>query len=195
MNVSDVLKQASSSKKRATATDMVEIPVPPELLVKHAMKYEAHKSAKADLALSEEELLNEVKPRYIEAVKKNYVNSARLRAGDVEATVSWKDAYKKIPIEKRADIENIVGDKYHDFFQEINDIHVKSDIAADPKALEELIEAIGPDNFSKYFDVEQVIKPTSRFTQERYRSLTEEVNQDLQTVGVQQHSPAIRVKS
>ena len=195
MNVNDVLKKAATKKSHKPSTEMVEIEAPPGLLSKHKVKHDALKSAKADLALSEEELLNSVKPQYREALKKKYVNSARLTEDDIEATVSWKDAYTKIPIEKIGELKKIVGEEsYNDYFEEINNIVVKADITNDEDALAELIKAVGPDTFAKYFDVTQHVKPTTRFTQERYRNLTDETNEQLD-ITVRQYKPSVRMKS
>lgn len=195
MNVTDVLKKAAAKKSTRPSTDMVEIPVPPGLLTKHKEKYDAAKAAKADLELSEEELLQEVTPAYVTRLKERYINSARVSENDIEATISWKDAYSKVPIEKSAEIRDLVGDeKYDDYFKEVNEIVVKDDVASNPKLLEELIKAVGPDTFSKYFDVAQHIKPTSRFTEERHRTLSPEVNGQLD-VTVRQYKPAVCVKA
>lgn len=192
--VNDVLKKAAATKKVRPATDMVEIEAPPGLLSKHKIKYDALKSAKADLVLSEEELLSSVKPQYREAIKKRYVNSARLNEDDIEATVSWKDAYTKIPVEKMDDLKKAVGENYNDYFEEVNQIVVKSDVTNDEEALAELIKVVGPDTFAKYFDVTQHIKPTTRFTQERYRDLPDDVNEQLD-ITVRQYKPSVRMKS
>lgn len=195
MNVTDVLKKAAAKKSSRPTTDMVEIPVPPGLLTRHKEKYDAAKAAKADLELSEEELLQEVTPAYVTRLKERYVSSAKLTEGEVEATVSWKDAYSKVPIEKGEDIRDLVGDeKFENYFKEVNEIVVKEDVASNPKLLEELIRAVGPDVFSKYFDVAQHIKPTSRFTEERHRTLSPEVNAQLD-IAVRQYKPAVRIKS
>lgn len=194
MSVNDLLKKAAAKKGTKPTTDMVEIPVPPGLLLNHKIKYDVAKAAKAELELSEEELLSSVKPEYVKTLKDRYVNSARLAEGDVEATVSWKDAYSKIPTEKAEEIRNLVGDQYEDYFKEVNEIVVKEDVAANEDLLTRLIEAIGPDTFEKFFDVAQHIRPTSRFTQERYRELSPEVNNQLD-VTVRQYKPAVRVKA
>jgi hypothetical protein len=194
MNVTDVLKKAAAKKTIKPSTDMVEITVPPGLLAKHKAKYDAAKAAKADLELSEEELLGEVTPQYTSKLKERYVNSARVIEEDVEATISWKDAYSKIPIEKSDEIKKLTGDKFSEYFKEVNEIVVREDVASNPKLLEELVEAVGPDTFSKFFDVEQHVRPTTRFTEERHRTLSPEVNQQLD-VTVRQYKPAVRIKS
>lgn len=193
MNVTDILKKATKKNVRPSP-DMVEIPVPPGLLIKHKEKYDAAKSAKADLDLSEEELLQEVTPVYITKLKEKYVTSAKVSEGDIEATISWKDAYSKVPIERSEEIRELVGDKFDDYFKEVNEIVVREDVAANPELLEELIKVVGPDTFSKYFNVAQHIKPTTRFTEERHRTLSHEVNSQLD-VAVRQYKPAVRVKA
>lgn len=194
MNVNDILKKAATKKSTKPSTEMIELEVAPGLLSSHKVKYDALKSAKVDLALSEEELLSAVKPQYREAIKKKYVNSARLSEDDIEATVSWKDAYTKIPVEKTSELKELVGEQFHDFFEEVNSIVVKSDITSDEDSLAELIEDVGPDKFAKYFDVTQHLKPTSRFTQERYRELSSDTNEKLD-VTVRQYKPSVRMKS
>lgn len=194
MSVNDLLRKAAAKKSVKPATDMVEIPVPPGLLVNHKLKYDVAKAAKADLELSEEELLSSVKPEFVKTLKERYVNSARLVEGEVEATVSWKDAYSKIPTDKADEIRDLVGSKYDDYFKEVNEIVVKEDVAANEDLLAKIIEAVGPDVFDKFFDVAQHIRPTTRFTQERYRELSPEVNNQLD-VTVRQYKPAVRVKS
>lgn len=192
--VTDVLRKAATKKSTKPSTDMVEIPVTPGLLAKHKLKYDAAKAAKADLELSEEELLNEVTPVYVERLRDSYLTSARISEGDTEATVSWKDAYSKIPIDKIDEIKGLVGEKYDEFFKEVNEIVVKDDVASNPNLLEELIKAVGPDTFSKYFDVGQHVKPTTRFTEERHRTLSPEVNTQLD-VTVRQYKPSVRIKA
>jgi hypothetical protein len=192
--VTDVLRKAATKKSTKPSTDMVEIPVTPGLLTKHKEKYDAAKAAKADLELSEEQLLGEVSPVYVERLREQYVNSARLNEDNVEATVSWKDAYSKIPVEKIDEIKELVGDKYDEFFKEVNEIVVREDVASNPNLLEELIREVGPDKFSKYFDVAQHVKPTTRFTEERHRTLSPEVNTQLD-VTVRQYKPSVRIKA
>lgn len=195
MNVTDILKRAAAKKNTRPTTDMVEIPVPPGLLTKHKEKYDAAKLAKADLEHSEEELLQEITPAYVTRLKEHYVNSAKVVEGDVEATISWKDAYSKVPIEKSSDIRDLVGEeKFDGYFKEVNEIVVKDEVASNPRLLEELIKAVGPDTFSKYFDVAQHIRPTTRFTEERHRTLSPEVNSQLD-ITVRQYKPAVRVKA
>ncbi len=193
MDVKSVLRSAAGKSQSKPSTDMVEIPLPSGLLAKHRELYNAAKAAKADLALSEEELLDEVKTQYVDAVKKHYVNSARLTGDGVRATVSWKDAYTKIPVDQKDELKKLVGEKYNDYFKDINDIAVKPDIASDENSLAELIEAVGPETFAKYFDVSQYIKPTSKFTQERHREFTDKTNNEL-NVTVKQYKPAVRIK-
>lgn len=194
MSVNDILRKAATKKGSKPSTDMIEIPVPPGLLSSHKLKYDASKSAKAELELSEEELLSHVKPEYQKTLKERFVNSARLAEGEVEATVSWKDAYTKVPSEKETEIRDLVGNKYDDYFKTVNEIVVKEDVASNERLLEELIAAVGPETFGKFFDVAQHVKPTSRFTQERYRELSPEVNNQLD-VTVRQYKPAVRMKA
>jgi len=193
MDVKRVLRSAATKTKAEPVTDMVEIPIPPGVLIKHREKYNTAKSAKADLALSEEELMREVEPQYKEAIKKSYVSSARLKGDGVEATASWKDAYTKIPLEREQELKDVVGAKFDDYFRVVNDIQVKPEIAEDEHSLAELIEAVGPEVFSKYFNVKQHIKPTTRFTRSRHKDLDIDANEQLD-VTVRQHKPAVRVK-
>lgn len=194
MNVTDVLKKTAAKKINKPATDMVEITVTPGLLTNHKMKYDAAKAAKADLELSEEELINAIKPSYVETLKNRYVNSARLSENDIEAIVSWKDAYSKIPTENADEIKGLVGDKFNDYFREVNEIVVKEDVASNEKLLEELITAVGPDTFSKYFDVAQKIVPKKEFTERRYKEFSAEQNSKLD-MHVRQYKPSVRMKN
>jgi len=190
--VTDVLRKASAKKSTKPSTDMVELTVTSGTLAKHKQKYDAAKVAKAELELSEEELLGEVVPSYIEKIKEEYVSSARIHEGDIEATISWKDAYSKIPVEKAEEIKDLVGSRFDDYFKEVNEIVVKEEVAANPELLEELINAVGPDTFSKYFDVAQHLRPTTRFTEERHRTLSPSVNDQLNET-VRQYKPSVRV--
>ncbi len=194
MNVTDVLKKAATKKSNRSSTDMVEVSVSPGLLSKHRRKYEAAKAAKEELEESEEALLQEVIPQYQEQLKERYVSSARASEGDAEATIVWKDAYSNIPLDKAEKIKDLVGEKYDEYFTEINEIVVREDVAQNPDLLKELVEAVGPDTFSKFFDVEQHIKPVTKFTAERQRTLSPEVNEKLNEL-VRQHKPAVRVKA
>jgi hypothetical protein len=80
--------------------------------------------------------------------------------------VTWQDRYEKILSKAETALREIVGKEYDSLFQLKHSITVKSDI--DDSDLNFIIDKVGMDNFKKCFDVSLTIKPTSRFTRERY---------------------------
>jgi len=190
LNVSDVLK--SATKKSKPKTEMVELSLPSKTLDAYRVAYDALKEAEADLSIAQNELLEKVEPAYFDQLKTKYVNSARVTDGGNEVTVSWKDAYSKIPTEQMEEIKKILGDKTNAFFKEVNDIKVKPEAATDPDVLEKLINAVGAENFRRWFDVNQAVKPNREFTERRYMELDKKTNEALNPL-VKQYAPSIKI--
>jgi len=192
LNVNDVLK--SASKKSKPKTEMVELSLPAKALDAFHEAYDKVKEAEAELSIAQLDLLEKVEPSYLEQLKTKYVNSVRVTDGNTELTVSWKDAYSKIPTEQLDEIKSIVGNKTDSFFRETNDIKVKPEAATDPDVLEKLINAVGAENFRRWFDVNQSIKPTREFTERRYMELDKKTNEALAPL-VKQYAPSIKLSS
>jgi hypothetical protein len=113
----------------------------------------------------------------IESIRMAYLKSGYHESGKIATkpdsdgvphwvVVTWQDRYEKILSKAETALREIVGKEYDSLFQLKHSITVKSDI--DDSDLNFIIDKVGMDNFKKCFDVSLTIKPTSRFTRERY---------------------------
>jgi hypothetical protein len=80
--------------------------------------------------------------------------------------VTWQDKYEKILSKAEPALRELVGKEYDSLFQLKHSITVKSDI--DEADLNEIIDKVTMEKFKKCFNVSLTIKPTSRFTREKY---------------------------
>ncbi|MFH1564056.1 MAG: hypothetical protein ABIF11_11680 [Nitrospirota bacterium] len=148
-------------------------------------------SLKSQFETKEAEILAQVTPERERLCKLDYQSSIKVPdLNGMTILISWKDQYTKIPIDTEQNIKQIIDGKYQDYFEPEMQITVKKE-ALTEDALKELITKIGVSEFSKFFDVERWIKPTSRYTREQFAVFTPEQRQAL-TMYVKQYKPAIK---
>jgi hypothetical protein len=111
---------------------------------------------------------------------------------DKDVLVIYPDKYTKILPEAEAGIKAVIGPhKYKEFFNLVNTIKVKD---TSDEALTKLIKMVGAENFSKFFEVEQVIAPKPTFHQRKILEFSDETLARLELAGVKSYKPQIKTK-
>lgn len=124
-------------------------------------------------------------------VKQGYTSAVRIPDGKgLSVGVSWADKYSKIPAENEKPLVSIAGDKFDDFFK-VDMVVTVRDISEE--SLKEIIKAVGPERFARFFAVEKTFKPTTRFTQEAFTTFSAEQRRKFTEAGVKQFKPSVKV--
>lgn len=174
-------KQAASPKKKS-ATPAAEIPELDGVIQEWIDAHKAEKDAKAKKATAEATIL----PRAEEERLRHSMNSgaaaSSVRVND-KVLVSVQNRYKKILPELADDIKTVVGnDKFDRLFREKTSISLTDEALANEELVGKLVDAVGEDDFERWFKVEQTLQPTEVFHKGRvtdpllrdaYRSLKE----------------------
>lgn len=136
--------------------------------------------------------------------KKDFINSVKVPTTDNHAVVIvWSGNYIKLKTEAEEYLVEILGDKYQEYFKS------KFLISATDKSDAELYElfgwlapdggeteeglAIGQERFSKFFTVEEAIKPTERFIRDHVL-MDDETREQLENAGVRQYKASIKTR-
>jgi hypothetical protein len=144
-----------------------------------------------ELGLARDQVLDVVRPWHEDACARRRAHEPTVvvetNAGAVR--VSFQHRYTKLPVEREAELRQVLGDRYEGFFKRSVSLKIKKEIAEDPTALEQLVvalaESIGADNFASLFEVEQTLIPTKAFTETNCQ-LPAETRAALAAAGVKQ---------
>lgn len=168
----DAFKKAATGpapKKSKSKTPVVELPDLADAIKEWVGAKELEKDAKTRLSGAQEEMV----PVAEEARRKvcmdsgSYESSVKIKAGDQVVTMSTKNAYSKIPTEMDGDLDEIFGEDKARFFKEKMEISLTEAALADEKIVNKLVEAVGAENLTKYFNIKQFIEPTEALHTQR----------------------------
>ena len=195
-NLADVLAGATAPKaskaKKAAAPLLVVGDDVKQLATRIREVKEELDSAESIYETLSAEFIENVSPLRDSLCKKAYQSSVRVPdTKGLSVGVSWADKYCKVPGENDSAIREVVGDHFEDYFTPDIAVTVR-DISEE--SLKELVTAVGPERFARFFAVEKTIKPTTRFTMEQFNVFTLEQRQRLVQAGVKQFKPSIKVK-
>jgi hypothetical protein len=138
------------------------------------------------------ELIGKVSPLRDDLCKKSYQSSVRVPdTKGLSIGISWADKYCAIPPENEDALRDLAGETYADYFTSSIEVSVR-DISEE--SLTELVKAVGPERFARFFSVTKTVKPTTRFTMEQFNVFTPEQRQQFTLAGVKQFKPSIKVK-
>jgi hypothetical protein len=149
-------------------------------------------SLQSEFDMLKGELVGVAAPLRAELCASGYVSSVRVPGTEgLSVSVSWSNAYSKIPLGSGPDIEGVVGEeRFGDFFFTDMEIKVKD---FSEESLTELVEAVGAERFARFFEVKRWLKPTERYTTEFFTAFTPEERERLAPV-VRQYSPSVGTK-
>lgn len=164
VNPFDAIAKPKTPAAKASSIPMVAAP---EAIHKSVVDWiaakEALTNAEATMKNAESKILPIAEQMRLSASqsKGEAVTSLRLEAGDSVVTVTTKDAYSAIDPLNVPLLEKSFA-KYDEYFASQQTITVKK--GADLNALAALV---GPARLQEFFDVSTVIKPTSKFHEDR----------------------------
>lgn len=149
-------------------------------------------AAKAEYEAACEELTATVAPKYRDYVRRvQYVSSAHVSDGTEDLLISWKDAYSKIPLEVRDELVKIIGpEKFGLFIETGAEIKIKT---ADESVISKVVEVLEKSGLVEHFEIEGFLKPSTKFTQERFKLFSDEQNGQLDPL-VKQYKASVRVR-
>jgi isoleucyl-tRNA synthetase len=182
--------QGKKSKAKTPVMDLVE--QTKGEVAKLRELHSALEAAKVAYTDAAEKLIASVQPKYREYVRNiAYVSSVHVSDGQADLLVSWKDAYSAIPLDIKAEIETVVGaEKFKEFFAITAKIEATT---ADETVIKQVVELLQKSGLMGHFEVEGFIKPTTRFTQERFKAFTADQNGQLDPL-VKQYKPSVRIR-
>jgi len=190
----DAVLASAEVKRPKSKSPMLEIKEPiPGIIKKISGLKAALEDAKAQFEAAGKTLTDVVLPLYRSYIVNSFVNSVHITDGLADLLLTWKHAYSKIPLEQAGDIRQVVGEKYGELFKEVAKVEVRTEVMDNEALLSELIGKIGAENFAKYFSCERFIRPTERFTEERFRVLSKEQNEALDPL-VKQYAAALKLR-
>ena len=128
---------------------------------------EADKMAKDGKALKEQAeavLLPEIEDERVKKCREDGEHHSSVKVNG-KVTVSARNAYSKIDAteENEETLRDAVGDRYDEFFKEKTAVALKPSLLDDEEAMSKIIEAVGEENFERFFDVKQHIEVTEAF--------------------------------
>lgn len=194
INLDDILSGAEKEKKTAKSK-VPEI----ELPLEQRLKVDKIRTLKAEIDNNETELellFNDVlksaeQERNKMLSNNGYFSSVKVYGTNGESIIiSWKDKYNKIPLQNYNELKELLSSNTDNYFEKKMTIKVKEEIAE--QDLKELILLIGADKFSKFFEVERWIEPTSKYTFEKHL-FDEKIREKLDLI-VKQYKPALKTK-
>jgi predicted transcriptional regulator len=120
----------------------------------------------------EEDLVNEARIQHQSICEQNKSVSASIKLvtddGDNIQIDIAKNQYKKIKKSMQPELKKIFGEEMESCFTNEISVKLTNDALEDKEILTKLIKAVGQENFKKYFEVEQILKPTEKMHEGRF---------------------------
>jgi hypothetical protein len=180
-----LLKKAAKKKagsKSKSKTPEVDRPDLNEAIDKWTEGSKMEKDGKALKAQAEGVILPEAEEERVKVSGDDgsYHSSVKING---KITVSVQSRYTTIDTDHEEKIREVVGDKYDEFFKEDTKVSLKPSLLEDEDAMGKIIDAVGEENFERFFDVKQSIVPTRAFHEQRstnkeIREMFEELNDE-----------------
>ena len=196
-SVDDILAGAAVKKEAKSSSKVPAIDVADAVKARATRLRELQnqmESLKTEFDVISADFVEDVAPLREELIRmQGYISSVKVPdTNGIFVTVTWKDAYSKVPMEMAATIINVIGqDRTEIYFENKNVITVKKDLTQE--ALRDLIKLVGPMDFAKYFDVDRWIEPVKDYTEDFYTKFTATERENLSPI-VKQYKASVRVK-
>lgn len=171
MGLKNILKKAATKKesKSKSKTPQVDRPDLNDAIDKWLEAAKMEKDAKAMKSQAEGVILPEAEEERVKASQDagEYNSSVKING---KITVSVQSRYTNIGTEHEETLREAAGDRYDEFFKEKTEVSLKPSLLEDEEAMGKIIEAVGEENFARFFDVKQAITPTKAFHEQRSTS-------------------------
>jgi hypothetical protein len=176
MNIASVLASATTDKSKKDKSKALEIAVAEAKVIKKVDTWlESSKQVdlhKAKMISSQDDILEFARKHHLEHVEANKVIPATVKlvipTGSLSIDLA-KNQYCKIQRAATEDsLKQTFGDNFDKCFVAKLGIKLTEAALSDNGILETLIKAVGANNFSKYFEVEQLLQPTPALHEGRF---------------------------
>lgn len=148
--------------------------------------YQNHKDAEAAFQSLEGQLLEQVRPEYEDGAKGDFNKTYNLAGKETPGVqVSYKDSFKKIPLDKEPFLQSRMGEMYDGYFRQAREISL---IDTSDDGIEALVEKLGPELFQKFFKVEMFIGTKPDMDRKQFQ-----LPPDVREV-VQQYKAALKIR-
>ena len=122
----------------------------------------------------------------------DFTKSFIVKGNQHEATFVSSDKFSDIPNEVIEEVKTVLGDDFDNFVKDKTTVTLKPDVLENEVLQKELMDAIGEENFAKYFDVSGKWKVVEGFDKKQYK-LDEEKRQNLKPF-IKKAKPSIKVR-
>lgn len=148
-----LIGNVTTSKPGAKKKDHPEVDSAKGLADATYHAYKAVKDAEAAFAACEGQLLEIVRPEYEGHAKAGNFAKTFNVAGDETpgVQVSYKDMFKKVPLERESELRERLGDKFDNFYYQKRDLSLKD---TSDEVVTLLLQKLGEDTFRNIFKIE-----------------------------------------
>src|SRR5262245_7720237 len=144
-----------------------------------------------DLGLARDQVLDVIRPWHEETCTRRRAHESTVVVDTPTgaARVSFQHRYVKLALDREEHLRQLLGEDFERYFKRAVSLKVKKEVAEDPERLNAMVlalaEALGADNFSSLFEVEQSLTPTKVYTETSWQ-FPAETRAALNLIGVRQ---------
>lgn len=170
-----VAKKSSSKKKKDEAPEFTVSGVLASAHRKWLDGKAKEKDGKATIKKNEGLLLPKAEEEHLKVCQSQdkYYSSIKIvrdeDGKERKLTVSFTNKYSEIPTDSEDDLREIYGGSYDTYFKEQTKVALSDKALNDDSFTDRLVEIVGEEEFEKYFEVKNFIKPTSEYHEHRMR--------------------------
>jgi hypothetical protein len=194
-NLEDVLASATAAKETKSASKTPVIEANEELsgMAKRLRELkddiESKTSEFDSLSADFVEQIEPLRAAYI--VRNGFTSSVKVPDGEGKSvSVTFSSNYSKIAVASQGAVEELAGDSFDLFFKKEMEITVKD---VTEESLMELVQAVGPERFARFFVVNRWMLPTKAYTEQFYTAFDEGQRTGLKGL-VKQYKPSIKTR-
>lgn len=174
MSLLKKMAKKKPSAKKKSQTPELELGADDEILRKHHKNWleakKNEKTAKAALKKAETDLIEAASKARVDHCTRNgkYESSHKIVDGDASITVKFPNRYSKIDCEAEEDLREIFEEEdYNQYFKEKTTATMTDAAVSDDEFIETVMEAIGEEKFSRYFEVTSHIEVAKSYHENR----------------------------
>lgn len=158
-----------------------------DLSDKTYVAYKTLKDAEAAFSSLESQVLDIVRPEYEKHTRSgDFAKTFNVAGTETPGVqISFKDMFKKIPLDREAELKDRMGDKYDTYFFQKRDLSL-TDTSDETITL--LLEKLGPDTFKRIFKIEMSVGTKPDLDRKQF-----ELPEDVRMT-VEQYKPALKIR-
>jgi hypothetical protein len=194
-NLEDVLASATAAKEAKSTSKTPVLTVGEEVsgMAKRLRELKDEIESKtSEFDSLSADFVEQVEPlRAAYVVRNGFTSSVKVPDGEGKSvSVTFSSNYSKVAVASQGAIEELAGDSFDLFFKKEMEITVKD---VTEESLMELVQAVGPERFARFFSVNRWILPTKAYTEQFYTAFDDGQRAALKGV-VKQYKPSIKTR-